>query len=126
MAVCEVTVSAVKKVLVVDDDELIRALVCRFLAKRQLEAHSATNGVHAMEFLSQGFDIVITDYSMPKMNGIEFTRLVRDSYPGVIVIGMSGHGPAERDFMKAGACAFLRKPFFLHDVLRTIDEVSPQ
>lgn len=125
MAVCEVTMSKGKKVLVVDDDELIRGVICRFLGKRRFEAHSARDGADAIEFLEgKGhLDIVITDYSMPRINGIELTRIIKDRYPRMIVIGMSGFGTAEEDFMKAGAHAFFRKPFFMREVMCTIDRV---
>jgi CheY-like chemotaxis protein len=63
--------------LVVDDSMLIRHTVCRFLEELGFTAESATNGLEALEALrSVKPDIIITDLSMPKMDGSEFiTRL---------------------------------------------------
>ena len=126
MAVREVTVDEGKKVLVVDDDEVIRRLMCRFLGKRCFEAHSARDGADAIEFLEgkEHLDIIITDYSMPRINGVELTRIIKDRYPRMIVIGMSGFGTVEEDFMKAGAHAFFQKPFFMQEVLCTINKAA--
>lgn len=118
-----------KKVLVVDDDEKIGSMICHFLAKSSYEAHSVSNAVSAIEFLkikSQHFDILITDYSMPQMDGVELTKLIRRWYPRIVVIGMSGFESAQGDFIRAGAHAFFLKPFFLQDILGTINSAVRQ
>ncbi|MCL5023890.1 MAG: response regulator [Nitrospirae bacterium] len=113
-----------KKILVVDDDDLIRELICHFLARSSFEAHSVNDGPEAIEFLEKRhFDIIITDYSMPRMDGLEFTRIVRDRYPRTAVIGMSAFETVEHDFLEAGAHAFFQKPFFLRDMLSVINSV---
>lgn len=117
--------TAEKRVLVVDDDDLIRELICQFLARSSFDAHSANDGPEAIRFLEErDCDVIITDYSMPRMDGLEFTRIVRRLYPRILVIGMSAFDTVEHDFMKAGAHAFFQKPFFLRDMLSTINGVQ--
>jgi CheY-like chemotaxis protein len=128
VTVSEAMMSETKKILVVDDDEEIRDLLCRYLGKRSFEAHRAGNGLDAIEFLrkkKEHFDIVITDYSMPQMNGLELTKIVRRRYPRTVIIGMSGFDAVGNDFMNAGAHAFVRKPFHLPDILHAINTVLP-
>jgi CheY-like chemotaxis protein len=64
--------------LVVDDSMLIRHSVCRFLEERGFEVESATNGTEAVAMLSlKTPDIIITDLSMPKMNGAELITFIK-------------------------------------------------
>jgi CheY-like chemotaxis protein len=67
-----------KKALVVDDSMLIRHSVCRFLEERGFIVESATNGVEALEMLSNFVpDVIITDLSMPRMGGAELISRIR-------------------------------------------------
>jgi CheY-like chemotaxis protein len=64
--------------LVVDDSMLIRHTVCRFLEERGFKVESATNGTDAVDLLSSFTpDIIITDLSMPKMNGSELISFIK-------------------------------------------------
>lgn len=67
-----------KTALVVDDSMLIRHSVCRFLEERGFIVESATNGVEALEVLTNFVpDIIITDLSMPRMGGAELIARIR-------------------------------------------------
>lgn len=76
--------------LVVDDSMLIRHTVCRFLEERGFKVESASNGAEAVELLwSFTPDIIITDLSMPKMNGSElitFTKGRRETAQTPIMV----------------------------------------
>jgi CheY-like chemotaxis protein len=64
--------------LVVDDSMLIRHTVCRFLEERGYIVESATNGIEALEVLGNFVpDIIITDLSMPRMDGAELVSEIR-------------------------------------------------
>ncbi len=64
--------------LVVDDSMLIRHTVCRFLEQRGFSVASATNGLEAMEILSNVLpDLIVTDLMMPKMTGSELISAVK-------------------------------------------------
>jgi CheY-like chemotaxis protein len=68
-----------KTALVVDDSMLIRHSVCRFLEERGFIVESATNGVEALEVLTNFVpDIIITDLSMPRMGGLELVTKIRE------------------------------------------------
>lgn len=60
-----------KIILIVDDNKGVRELLREFLRLYGFEAHSVSNGISALDLIKKGhFDIIITDYSMPEMNGI--------------------------------------------------------
>jgi CheY-like chemotaxis protein len=65
--------------LVVDDSMLIRHTVCQYLQERGFEVQSATNGVDALDVLSQmpAPDLIVTDLNMPKMNGSELITALK-------------------------------------------------
>ncbi len=64
--------------LVVDDSMLIRHTVCRFLEERGFQVESATNGIEATDVLGRVRpDVIITDLSMPKMNGSELITVLK-------------------------------------------------
>jgi DNA-binding NtrC family response regulator len=112
-----------RRVLIVDDDEKIRDMLCHYLGLHGFEAHAADNGISAIRLLSdsqQGFDIVITDYDMPEMGGIELVRNIRRRFAPETIIGMSGMNTTEKDFMNVGAHAFFPKPLELQDVLESL------
>jgi len=56
------------------------------------------------------FQVIITDYCMPNMNGVDVTRRLRTRFPASIIIGVSSDHMSE-DFLAAGANAFLLKPY---------------
>ena len=70
-------------VLIVDDDELERALICDRLAQRGIKVGEAVNGAQALERLAhEKVPVVIVDWHMPVMDGIEFTERFRAANPG--------------------------------------------
>jgi two-component system chemotaxis response regulator CheY len=68
----------VVRVLLVDDDEHFRAWLSRLMRRLGFSVETATDGEHALEVLDQSpFDLVISDYEMPRMNGLELIRVIR-------------------------------------------------
>jgi DNA-binding response OmpR family regulator len=66
------------KILVVDDDELELALICDRLQSRNFEVQRASNGADALKLLEQEwFPVVLTDWQMPVMDGVELTERLR-------------------------------------------------
>ena len=105
------------KVLLAEDSVSYRALIKKQLEAYQYQVIGVTNGVEAMAQLREDDTIrlLITDYEMPKMNGIELVRAVRKEFEDreLRIIGLSA---SEQDllsvkFIKNGANDFLRKPF---------------
>ena len=102
------------RILVVDDHQLVRQGLIRLLtAEPDLEiVGEAANGQTAVELTQQlGPDVVLMDVSMPVMNGVEATRLIRARYPTVRVIGLSMFEEAEQGqaMRTAGAAAYVSK-----------------
>ena len=105
------------KALVVDDSNTQRSIVRRMLAVQCIQSLEAIDGLAALEVLEANPDIrlVITDFQMPRMDGIELVRQIRAKYKvnRMAIIGLSsaGSGPLTAQFLKYGANDFLTKPF---------------
>ncbi|HUT03176.1 MAG TPA: sigma-54 dependent transcriptional regulator [bacterium] len=102
-------------VLVVDDDESIRSVLCEVLGEDGFSATSASGAEEALRKVGNGkdFDVVITDVKMSGMDGMELQRRVkeRSDYVEVVIITAFGDIPMSVQAMKQGAFEFLTKPF---------------
>lgn len=100
-----------KRVLVVDDDsELLYVLSVR-LVSAGYTVYGAANGVEALEQMEKHpVDVVLTDYHMPKMNGLELLSNSRVTWPGIPVIVVSGEQEdMAHEAIDRGAYAWVRK-----------------
>jgi CheY-like chemotaxis protein len=103
-------------VLVVDDDELQQKLVAKILAAENYQLISANNGAEALSVLRKTRpDVVLMDFMMPVMDGIEATRRLKAvpqfaKLPVIMITGQS-EGSVVVESLKAGASGFLVKPF---------------
>jgi CheY-like chemotaxis protein len=117
----------IAKILVVDDDRLIRGLLkdfLRFLGYEVLCLESAKDALPQIE--AESFDIIITDYDMPGMDGLELTRSIKQIKPSVPIIGISA-SCNERRFIDAGANHFVSKPFDLQRLKEAVENnVKPR
>ena len=109
-------------ILVVDDDDVIRDTLYELLAADYScqTANTAEDALAKLE--AQGFDVVLTDISMPGLNGRELLQKVVELYPGTPVIIISGHsdqGQAE-SLLSHGAFDYLLKPFRLEVVEESV------
>jgi two-component system, chemotaxis family, chemotaxis protein CheY len=112
------------RVLVVDDSALVRLYYRDVLGKAGFEVEQAINGIEAMEkVLAQGFDLVIVDVNMPKMDGFTFLRTLRRSasevamLPALVITTEAGRQDID-DARQAGANFYLVKPVSEVDLLR--------
>lgn len=111
------------RILVADDEKAIRDGCHRVLSSRGYETRLAENGQVAVEILSSDrIDILLLDLKMPIMGGEEVLEIVRDRYPNVPVIIITGHGTVDTavDCMKKGAYDFITKPFQVDPFLITV------
>ena len=106
-----------RTVLIVDDSDTIRHIIKLYLAKLKLELLEADRADAGLRSLSERpVDLVIADFNMPGMNGLEFVRRVRaNERPEVrrvpILLCTGGKAPElERRALEAGASEFVRKP----------------
>ncbi len=111
------------KVLVVDDDYLIRFMLNRYLQQEGLTVSLAESGEEAIELMEEDhFDMVITDMEMGLVNGLDVIRYIRKHKDDVVIVMITGrdsHKLKEEAF-KAGADDFLLKPFNLSRLLRCL------
>jgi len=85
-----------KAILFVDDHEVLARLSCEILEMQGYRAVSAYNAADALaKFDQENFDILVTDFRMEGMNGLELARKVRQKRPEVPVIIVTGYGPVE-------------------------------
>ena len=109
--------------LVVDDDNNIRDTLCQFFAESH-ECHSADRGEQALAFLEfENYDLILTELSMPGIDGQQLLKRVKQTHPNTPVIVISGKGSEEeaQSSLALGAFAYLKKPFRLEDVEDTVN-----
>lgn len=111
------------KILVVDDDHLIRDLTATALSycvNREVKSFDSSRT--AWEYIRSGndVDIVISDVDMPDMNGFELLARVRELYPDLLFILMSGEEENASRSRTSGASAFLSKPFEISDLFNIV------
>jgi DNA-binding response OmpR family regulator len=112
--------SGKRTILIIDDDKAIRTVLHEFFVFLGFEAYCAADGKAALHLLEKrDFDIVITDYSMPGINGVDLTKILRSRCPNSLIIGISADCE-EDDFLNAGADGFLNKPFRPRELLSII------
>lgn len=100
-------------ILLVDDDRAVREVVRDTLSFAGFTVDTAQDGLEAMDKVRQkGFDIILTDLMMPRMDGVELLKQVKQLHPDVNVIIMTGYGSIETavEAMKNGAEDFITKP----------------
>jgi len=111
------------RVLVVDDEEPLRRAICRSLKKHGVDSVDVGSGEEALAVLAaESIQAVITDFRMPGTDGVKLTRMILAMFPSVRVIGISSEGMKE-EFMRAGAKAFLQKPFERDELLNALQDV---
>lgn len=121
--------SETKCVLLVDDEEEVTAILQRRLHHRGYECLFANCGESALELLQQqSFDVVILDVKMPGMGGMATLGHVRQLYPQLPVILLSGHADMQAavEAMQGGAFGYLMKPVDFDDLLFKIEDAAAQ
>jgi CheY-like chemotaxis protein len=90
-----------KKILVVDDDEMLCRFACDILRTEGYRAEPALSTAEALEaFERESYDLVVTNSHMPGMSGIELAQAVRGKIPGIPVIVMTAYEPTECEHVK--------------------------
>jgi DNA-binding NtrC family response regulator len=115
------------KVLVVDDHELSRDLFCKVLTSAGYAVRAASDGLNAIRHMEETrFDVVLTDVSMPQMDGLELLTQIRDRWPDSRVVLHSNQltWRVARLARVEGAYACLSKPHDTAQLLKTIASAS--
>ena len=120
----------VRKILVVDDDIDIVRIVSAMLEGRGWDVHTAVSGEEALEEVRRNPpDLLLLDIMMPRMNGIEVLRKVREIAPSTSIVMITAFGDVETylDSMDLGACEYVNKPFEHEELISTITRcLAPQ
>ena len=109
-----------KRILVADDDELVRELMCTLLARPGYSIEEAVDGEEAIRKCQcEAFDLVLMDYNMPHMAGCDACAEIRRQKPGTKVLMISGRvdGP------ETGGVRFLAKPFDNRELVSVVGEM---
>jgi DNA-binding NtrC family response regulator len=107
-------------ILIIDDEEVIRDSCTQILSAAGYKVRSAEDGSSGLSALQEALpDIVILDLKMPGMDGMEVLENIKSTFPGILVIVITGYATIESavQAMKLGADDYLAKPF-IPDVLR--------
>lgn len=113
------------RILVVDDETVVKQVVVDFLEMKGFEVVGADNGMEALEKLSEhSVDLVLTDIRMPEMDGIELLKKIKKNYPDTGVIMFTGFADihAAVDAMKLGAFDYVAKPFNFDELLMNVEK----
>jgi CheY-like chemotaxis protein len=109
------------RILLVDDEALVRAGTAMMLDELGHVVVEAGSGKQGLEVLAGdgAIDLLMTDYNMPDMDGMEMIDLARQSKPGIGVVLMTGYEADDPRFTELDATS-LGKPFGLDDLERAI------
>jgi two-component system, NtrC family, response regulator PilR len=113
------------RILIVEDEKSMREVLKILLEEEGYDTTSAADGLQAIEKIQQDiFDLVITDIKMPRADGFEVLRKVREISPSSIVIMITAFGTTEStiEAMKLGAYDYIHKPFKIDEIRLIINK----
>ena len=115
-----------EKILIVDDEEVIVKLTGLLLEKRGFDVLAASDGEQCLQMVAKYHPaLVLLDYMMPLMNGLDTLKQIKNCYPDISVVMFTGKGNEDVavELMRAGAADYLRKPFANKSLVERIDTV---
>ena len=111
-------------ILLVEDEDMVRAVAERALVRQGYTVETARDGEEALEYFAQGkrYDLVISDVVMPNVDGPTMARTLRRDYGDMRILFMSGYAEEQlRQTIAMPNVAFLAKPF---SVAQLVDAVA--
>jgi len=115
--------SDIDRILVADDDAVIREGLRRILTAEGYEVEAVSNGRSALERLEQNrFRLLVTDLKMPGMSGLEVLKAIRSCQPELPVVLITGYAAIDNavEAMKNGATDYLAKPFANEELINKV------
>jgi ATP-dependent Lon protease len=119
LAVRTLKMNSKPRILVVDDEEIVRRNLAHALTKENYIVVTAPNGVEAMRKIeSSDFDVILTDLKMEQVDGLEILKRTKVRRPETEVVMITGYATVDSavESMKHGAFHYIAKPFSLDDV----------
>jgi DNA-binding response OmpR family regulator len=115
------------KLLIIDDSEEILSALSNYFTKKKYDVFSASNGLDGLKLLDeegQNFDLVITDLVLPNISGVAVISIVKNRFPNMPVIAITGWGEHPEALAKeAHADLVMEKPFKLPDLEKAAREL---
>lgn len=114
-----------EKILVIDDEDIVRISCKRCLIPEGYVVDVAANGVEGMNLVEEHrYDLILTDLKMPDMDGMEFLAKIKEAQPQTKVIMITGYSTVEHAVkaIKLGAYNYLEKPFTPDTLLCSVRE----
>jgi DNA-binding NtrC family response regulator len=111
-------------ILVVDDELLIRDLLYDFFSSQGWDIAVAENGEKALEVLkARKVDLVLSDIKMPEMDGLTLTNRVKDTYPNIPVVLMTGYPSVDTAVtaLRSKVADYIVKPFNINQLYRLVE-----
>lgn len=116
---------AIEKILVVDDETIMRNFLVEALTRKGFDVVSAETGEKAFKICQeQSFDLVITDMKMPGLTGLDLLKKIKELAQNTLIIVITAHGTIENavEAMKMGAFHYLIKPFTIESLMVNIEK----
>jgi len=113
-----------ERILIVDDEDMIRELCSHILTAEGYAVTTVSTGERALQELGRGTtDLLITDIKMPGMDGLELFEHVRKQYPDIVTVFITGHGTIDTaiESLMRGVEGFVLKPFTQEELLNAVD-----
>ncbi len=122
------------RVLIVDDDPLVAEALAHFVRELGHDATECTSAEEALASLDRAqakgniYDILVSDVSMPGMNGLELLRECHERHPGTVVIMLTGFGTIETavEAIRSGAFDYIAKPVVDDEFAMTLERAGQQ
>lgn len=118
------------KVLVVDDNKVNLKVASSLLKRYNMQSTVAESGQQAIKLLSDNsdYDIILMDYMMPEMDGIEATKQIKENGINIPVIALTANTieGAKEMYLKAGMVGYLPKPIDIHELDEILSKWIPQ
>jgi len=114
-----------KKILVIDDEAIVRASCDRALGNEGYEIKMASSGQEGLDFLEkEPFNIVLLDLKMPDIDGIDVLNKITGTWPDTKVIMITGYSTVETavQALRLGAYNFIEKPFTPDTLITAVKE----
>lgn len=119
------------KILIIEDNDTMREGMAAIIGKMKHDCDSASNGYRGLELMVENcFDLVVTDYKMEGIDGLEVLKQVKEKYPATEVLIITAYGTIELavEAMKLGAVDFITKPFshdeFMLKIARILERIQ--
>ncbi|HOP07838.1 MAG TPA: response regulator [candidate division Zixibacteria bacterium] len=111
-------------VLIVDDEQFLRQILGRIVAREGFAVEEAIDGKDALKKIQEKtYDFVISDIRMPNLDGIELLNRIKQDHKGITVILITAYAGqyTAQDALKAGADYYITKPFKNVEIARTLN-----